>query len=152
MQTFLANIAVLRIAESLSQTELLSQMAARAAERGWVKPGFCEALLARESAFPTGLHAHRVDVAIPHADPEWTLLPGLVVAVLDHPVAFQPMGGVGEVVQAEYVFMLVIPDADAHIDFLRTLAEFIEDEERMQVLLDTRDVDYLISALSGSPA
>ena len=71
----------------------------------------------------------------------------MVTATLDTPVAFNPMGGEGGVVQAQFVFMLVIPDADAHLDFLQAIAGFIEDEELLGDFAETKDIASLISYL-----
>ncbi len=42
-----------------------------------------------------GIHAPGIGIAIPHADAEWTLVPGMIVGALDEPVIFEPMGGQG---------------------------------------------------------
>ena len=144
----LTNIQVVNIEEELSNVELLTRMGQVAIDAQWAKPGFIEAVLEREMKFPTGLHTAGVEVAIPHADPEWTQTPGMVVGVCDQAVVFQPMGGMGGEVQAKFVFMLVIPDAEAHIAFLQGLATFIEDETRLRLLEETKDVNRLIEFLS----
>ena len=144
----LSNIQVLHFTEALSRTELLEKMGAIAIEKQWAKPGFVEAMLERESKYATGLHTKGIEVAIPHADPEWTDLPGMVVAFLDQPVDFEPMGGQGELVSAKFVFMLVIPDADTHITFLQGLASFIEDEQKLTLFDQTKDINYLVSFMS----
>jgi len=119
-------------------------MSEAALKNQWVKPGYLEALLTRESKYPTGLHTLGVEVAIPHADPEWTITPGMIVSILDQPTEFEPMGGQGEMVQARFVFLLLIPDADTHLKFLQTLAEFIEDEAKLETLGKTKDLTPLL--------
>lgn len=146
----LANIHVLNITEPVTRTELLSKMADLAIEKNWAKPGFSQAVLEREAKYATGLHSPGLDVAIPHADPEWTLLPGMIVSILDQPVPFQPMGGQGDEVQAKIVFLLIIPDADAHIAFLQTLASFIADEAQLSLLDRTKDIPHLISYMTAA--
>lgn len=145
-KTVLDNISSLRFNEEMTWQQLLTKMAEDAIAHGWARPGFTEALLTRESKYATGLHAS-IDIAIPHADAEWTIEPAMVTAVLDTPVAFAPMGGEGDEVQAQFVFMLVIPDADAHIDFLQAIAGYIEDEELLGDLAETKDITKLIAYL-----
>lgn len=143
----LSNVSVMHFLNPISQEELIRQMGQFAIENGWAKKGYIEALLAREEKFATGLHTSGVEVAIPHADPEWTNEPGMVVGVLDEPVVFQPMGGYGGDVMAKFVFMLIIPDADSHIEFLSALSTFIEDGERLANLEKSRDIEGFLQFL-----
>ena len=145
-KTVLDNISSLRFSEEMTWQQLLTKMSEEAIKNGWAKEGFTEAILTREENYATGLHAS-IDIAIPHADAEWTVEPAMVTATLDTPVEFNPMGGVGDPVKAEFVFMLVIPDANAHIDFLQAIAGFIEDEGKMGELSATRDINKLIGYL-----
>ena len=145
-KTIWDHIVNLRYDEEMTWRELLTKMADEALARGWAKEGFTEALLAREEMYATGLHA-AVDLAIPHTDAEFTAEPALITAVLGEPVAFEPMGGEGGPVAARFVFLLVLPDAEAHIDFLQALSDFISDEELMNRFAETEDMDFLIGCL-----
>ncbi len=144
MDTLLDNIVVKKFTDTVSRQDLLTEMGNGTVESGWAKPGFVQALLTREEKYPTGLHTLGVEVAIPHADPEWTITPAMVVGISTHPVAFEPMGGEGDKVQARFIFMLLIPDAETHMQFLQTLAEFIEDEAKLSQMGKTNDVTPLI--------
>lgn len=143
----LSNVSVMHFLKSVSQEELIKQMGQSAIDKGWAKNGYVEALMEREAKFATGLHTSGVEVAIPHADPEWTNEPGMVVGVMDKPVIFQPMGGYGGDVMAKFVFMLIIPDADSHIEFLSALSSFIEDADRLANLEKTRDIEGFLQFL-----
>ena len=143
----LSNIEIVHLPEPLTAKDVLSRLAAVVLNKGWAKPGYFEALWEREVKYPTGLHTPGVEIAIPHADPEWTTVPAMVIGVLEKPAAFDPMGGQGDAVQASFVFLLVIPDANAHISFLQALSSFIEDEAQLRRLDVTRDVSLLINHL-----
>lgn len=145
-KTVLDNISSLRFSEEMTWQQLLTKMADEAINKGWAKPGFTDTILERESKYATGLHAS-IDIAIPHADADWTNEPAMVTATLDTPVAFNPMGGQGDAVEAQFVFMLVIPDANAHIDFLQAIAGYIEDEELLGDLAESKDISKLVSYL-----
>jgi PTS system galactitol-specific IIA component len=131
----------------VSKDDALAKLADKALEMGWVRQGYREALLRREASYPTGLHAQGLDIAIPHADPEWTLLPSMVVGLLEQPAAFEPMGGQGSQVLARIILLLIIPDADAHIEFLRAISGLIEDPRRFQEFDKTEDIDLLLKHL-----
>lgn len=134
MLSVLNSLQVIRIEQALDRRELLQKLAEKAIENGWVKEGFAQALLEREEKYPTGIHAPGGGIAIPHADAEWTLVPGLLVAMLAHPVAFQPMGGQGGEVQASLVFLLLLSNPNDHVAFLSALADFISNEENLKQL------------------
>ncbi len=134
MLSVLNSLQITRIEQALNRRELLSHLAEIAIENGWAKEGFAQALVEREEKYPTGIHAPGSGIAIPHADAEWTIVPGLIVAVLEQPVAFEPMGGQGGEVQASLVFLLLISDPDDHVAFLSALADFISDAEKLHQL------------------
>jgi galactitol PTS system EIIA component len=116
-----------------TKEEVLEVLSNIAIEAGYAKLGYYEAILEREEKYPTGLHTHQVEVAIPHADAEWANLSSLTIGLLEKPVIFGPMGGEGGDVAAEIVFMLTIKDPKEQIDFLRAFSTMIQDP---QVLLD----------------
>ena len=151
-QKVLTNIRVIEQNGPVGQKELLEKMGKVAQDAGWAKEGYIEALLTREAKYATGLHANGMDVAIPHADPEWTNEPAMVVGFLEDPVPFEPMGGVGDVVMAKIVIMLVIPDADTHIEFLSAFSTFIEEKSRLDRLVDSRDIEWFVSCLKMTMA
>lgn len=142
--SILSNIIERRFNYPIDRKKLLTIMSEAALKNNWVKPGYLEALLTREKKYPTGLHTLGVEVAIPHADPEWTVTPGMIVSILDQPTDFEPMGGQGDMVKARFVFLLLIPDADTHLHFLQTLAEFIEDEAKLADLGKTKNIAPLL--------
>ena len=105
----LDNIKVLHISEPITPTELFARAGKLAIDSGWAREGFIQALTEREARYPTGLHTAGVEVAIPHADPEWTLQPGMVVCIANPPVPFQPMGGLGGEVQDGWQLLSLQP-------------------------------------------
>ena len=145
-KTVLENISHMCFSEEMTWQQLLTKMSEDAIKNGWAKEGFTDAVITREEQYATGLHAS-IDIAIPHAGAEWTIEPAMITAALDVPVAFDPMGGMGGMVKAEFVFMLVIPDANAHVDFLQAMAGFIGDDAKMGELSVTRDISGLIDYL-----
>lgn len=143
----LRQIATVRIRGAVGRDAALATLAGKAVQEGWARPGYAEALIAREAAYPTGLHAAGLDIAIPHADAEWTLVPSMIIGILEEPAEFQPMGGQGPEVKARFILLLVIPDADTHVEFLRALSGFIEDERRLAEFGRTQDVALLTAFL-----
>ncbi len=147
MLSVLNSLQITRIEQARDRTELLTQLAKLARQQGWVKEGFTEALLEREEKYPTGIHAPGIGIAIPHADAEWTLVPGMIVGALDEPVIFEPMGGQGGEVQVQLVFLLLISDPDDHVVFLSALADFISDADKLQQLSREDGIHLLLDHL-----
>ncbi len=131
----LSNLIVIKSSKT-SKEEVLQELSDAAIAAGYARPGYCQAILEREAKYPTGLHTPEIEVAVPHADAEWTIKPSLTIAILKDPVTFDPMGGEGGLVSAELVFMLTIEDASEHVDFLRAFSTLME---APQVLIDFKN-------------
>lgn len=80
-------------------------------------------------------------VAIPHARPEdGARKVGLSLAVLAAPVEF----GSRENDPVDLVFGFSTTDADAHVELLGTLADFIEESENLEALRRARTVEEVL--------
>ncbi|MDO5146024.1 MAG: PTS sugar transporter subunit IIA [Eubacteriales bacterium] len=102
--------------------DVLRQMAASLYEEGYVKETYSEAIINREKKFPTGLPTGKINVAIPHTDPEYVNHAAICLGILDKPVTFEVMGMEGEEVDVSVLFMLSIKHKEDQMD---TLAELI---------------------------
>ncbi len=131
----LENVQVLRISQE-NREGVLKALSDAAIAKGFAKAGYYQALIERESRYPTGLHTPSVSVAIPHADAEWANESSLTIGLLEKPVAFQPMDGMGGDVDAEIVFMLTIQDPKEQINFLRAFSTVLGSTD---VLLDFKN-------------
>jgi PTS system galactitol-specific IIA component len=129
--TILDNIEILHIDSHVSRDEVLCMLGDAMVAKGWAKPGLQDAILAREAKFPTGLQTTSIGIAIPHADPEWALEPSMIVGVLENPVEFEPMAGVGGRVQVSLVFLIAVVEPEAHIGFLQTFTKAIQNDAKL---------------------
>jgi galactitol PTS system EIIA component len=120
----LENVNIVKSVRS-SRDEVLLELSDIAINAGYAKPGYAQAIIERENQYPTGLHIPDIEVAIPHADTEWSIKPSLTIAILDQPVTFGSMDGTGGDVMAKLVFMLTIEEPKDHIDFLRAFSGVI---------------------------
>jgi len=82
-------------------------------EKGFVKKGFCRALIERERAYPTGLDTGNIKIAIPHTDSNMIIQEGVAVAVLKNPVSFGKMDDPDNSLGVNIVFLLFIKDSKA---------------------------------------
>lgn len=136
------DIHLLRLSGGTGFEELLTEMASYTCQRGLSKEGYGAALVKRELHYPTALQAG-MGVAIPHADPVYACQTSMIVAVLDQPAAFRSMGGGEEQVMVEVVFLLLIGAADKHLELLSAIADFIQQEKKMQELKEGGALEIL---------
>jgi len=145
----LDNLIVIK-SQKKTRDEVLRELTDAAIKAGYAKQGYYEALLEREEKYPTGLHIPQIEVAIPHADVEWTIKPSVTIAVLDEPVIFEPMGGEGGEVNARLVFMLTIEDPKEHIDFLRALTNLMGQAEILVEFAESGDPGPVVEKIRAA--
>jgi PTS system ascorbate-specific IIA component len=86
-------------------------------------------------------------VAIPHARPEdGAVRVGLSLAVLSEPVEF----GSKENDPVDLVFGFSTTDADAHVELLQALADFIEEPENTEALRSASTVEEVLRVVERS--
>ncbi len=117
--------------KAATDQECLEVMAGRLVELGYAKPSFPGAVVAREKVYPTGLPTAGAGVAIPHADAEHVIRPGLAIGVLAETVLFGLMAGEGERVPVDLVFMLAINDPARQVEVLEAVSNLVQDSDAL---------------------
>jgi PTS system galactitol-specific IIA component len=112
--------------------EVLMELGEYAVEHQLAREGFPEALLRRERQYPTGIQGV-MGVAIPHSDQEYTKETSIVIALLEEPVSFRPMGGGGQVA-VKVIFMLLLNKQEHQVEVLENIVGFIQDERKLKEL------------------
>lgn len=142
----LENVQVLHISKDRKE-DVLEELSNAAIAKGYAKPNYHKAILEREAKYPTGLHVPDIGVAIPHADAEWANESSLTIGVMDHPVKFKPMDGLGGDVNVEIIFMLTIQDPKEQIDFLRAFSSVLGTPDVLLEFKKTGDYHKLIEKI-----
>jgi len=112
-------------------------------DSGCVKPAYVEGMLAREETMSTYLEN---GVAIPHGKDENRkdiMQTGISILQIPDGIEWEP----GE---TAYLIVGIAALSDEHIDILTALSEVIEDESLITQLQNTKDVQLILSHLSGS--
>jgi len=111
-----------------SSEGVLRELGTYAVERGYASEGYAEALLDREAEFPTGLSIPTapLDVAIPHADPEYVEESAVVLALPGDPIRFRSMDDPKETVEAGVIMLLLIEDGEAYTTLLSNLSNLFQ--------------------------
>ncbi len=133
--------------EAGTSDDVMKQLGAAFIKEGYCKDTYVEALMKRESEFPTGLDVDGIGVAIPHTDVSHVKEPGIAIAVLKNPVTFIQMGTDDETIRVKLVFMLAVTDPSAHIDELQRIIEIIQDKAVLEKLFETTDKEKIIEII-----
>ncbi len=144
-----SDVRIIHLHGQFTWKSLLSRLGDTAVEEGFARPGISEALIERESSYPTGIDAG-IGVAIPHADKIYTSRETVFVAILEEPVLFNQMGG-GESVSVRIVFMLVLGSVGKHLDMMGAVADLIQDTDKLKALWKDGAYQVLTDALCRQP-
>jgi PTS system galactitol-specific IIA component len=117
-----------------SSDDAVRALAALLLAAGRVKPSFEAAALARERRSPTGLPFPAIAVAMPHAEPEHVVTPGIAVASLAAPVSFRQMGSPGVRLDVSLVVMPALTAKEQAMAELSRLVELLQDESLRRAL------------------
>lgn len=105
-----------------TREEAIRAISARMADNGYIGDTYCDAVLAREKDYPTGLPTDDVATALPHANCPDVLKTGVGVARLKTPVEFYSMADSSETLPVQMVFLLAsTPGSGAHLQELQEL-------------------------------
>ena len=115
---------------------------------GYVRDTFVQAVLEREKVFPTGLPTAEIQVAIPHADVEHVVRPGIAIGVLEEPVEFGEMGSEDRKVQVKIVFVLAVKQSETLVLLLKNLVGMFQDVDLLHRIVAAGDAAQ-IAAIFG---
>ncbi|MEI5990153.1 hypothetical protein A5881_001646 [Enterococcus termitis] len=132
-----------------TQRELFEKLSTELEVEGIVQQHFLEALIERESEFPTGLPL-KIGVAIPHTDGTYVNEDRLVFVTLEQPIPFNEMGGDEEdVIEVSVVIMLAIKEGKNHLSILQKLIESLQKEGFVEQLAQAEDVNKMETVISA---
>jgi PTS system galactitol-specific IIA component len=115
--------------------------------KGIIKETYVQAVLDREKIYPTGLPTNSVKVAIPHTDSSHVNKSAVSIAVLYKPVEFMMMGGTGERLQVEIVFLLAIEDPSLQLEALKELMQMFQNDELLEKIKNSNSKEDILFAL-----
>lgn len=129
--------------------EVIKQMASALEEEGYVKDTFADAIVKRESVYPTGLPVGQINVAIPHTDPEHVNNAAICLGILEKPVTFNVMGMEGETTEVSLLFMLSIKHKEDQMGMLQKLITLCQDQDTLKEILakDQDKINEVMTAL-----
>jgi len=124
----------------VNQEELFKLAAAKLFREGYTRKSYLEALIKRESVFPTGLRTKSVGVAIPHCDPVNIKKDGILVARLNKPVLFRQMGDFETRVKVYLVFFICSTGSQEQLKDLRELMALFQDKDYLDLVYHSKNI------------
>ncbi|WP_299029059.1 HPr family phosphocarrier protein [uncultured Thermanaerothrix sp.] len=135
--------------EACHSEEVIQRMATHLLSRGYVKPTYPQAVMARERHFPTALPTP-IPVSFPHTDVSHCLRPAIAVGVLRRPVKFGFMGDPTQQLDVRVVFMLSVTRPEYQVKTLQKLIDLCQQVEHIERILHAstpREVLAVLGAL-----
>lgn len=129
--------------------ELLTIMATRLEDLGYVHSTFLQGLLTREDRFPTGLPISG-GVAIPHTDPEHVRANAISIATLTTPVMFGAMAGDNDEVPVRLVVMLALQGSGDHMGVLQRMMRSLQDTGFVRSLITSSSAQNIAEQASSA--
>lgn len=132
--------------EATDTEDLFKKMQAKLEPLGYTKDNWLDAMIERERNYATGLQTPTIGVAIPHAD---NCVNKAYIAVVKpvKPVTFQPMGGIGDEVQAELIINLGIVREGGQVEMLQALMRIFMDDAAVADIMKQDTPENLVAAI-----
>ncbi|MDD6526146.1 MAG: PTS sugar transporter subunit IIA [Firmicutes bacterium] len=135
--------------EGTTSSEILREFGQKFVEVGVAKDTFCDALVAREEKYPTGLPAKAFDIAVPHTFKEHINEPAMGVGIVKNHVMFHQMGSPEIDLYPRVLFMLAVKDPTQQIETLKKIMKLIQSEDKLEKILNSKSEDEIFDLLEG---
>lgn len=122
----LAGMGIFQKKSYCDRKEYFKDTAKMLLERGIVSREFETVIMEREAQYPTGIVTGTIPVSIPHAEFRCVEKESIVITVYKKPVSFFRMDSPEEEIEAELSFMLLLKDADSHLNMLKQLSGLLQ--------------------------
>lgn len=122
--------------DAATEEEAFKVVAAKLLEAGMVNEGYLDGITTREQNFPTGLVTQHLNIALPHADPEFVEQAFVYICRLNDPVTCKQMGD-SQVMEVKNLFFLGIKDGKNQVGLLQVFMNLFMDEEFVQQFVTT---------------
>ena len=130
-----------------NKEELFKSMNEILLENNCVTDEYHKKVLERENSFPTGMKLEKLNVAIPHVDSKYVLKENLFIITSKKGIEFHNAENNGEKLNVKIIFALLIKEHNTHINFLVKLIELFQENEKLNLILESSDEDEVIKIL-----
>lgn len=120
--------------DGATEADVFQVVTAKLLEEGMVNDNYLDGIINREEQFPTGLVTQHLNIALPHADPEFVEEAFVFICRLNTPVTCKQMGDNREM-DVQNLFFLGIKDGKNQVGLLQVFMNLFMDEEFVQQFL-----------------
>jgi galactitol PTS system EIIA component len=146
----------IRLIDQLVTHELDAESSSQALEKifhwdstqSYFKGSWLEAVIKRESEFPTGLPT-LIPVAIPHTDSIHVNADGVGFFKLKNPIEFGEMGSLDDKVQVKMILPLLITNPAEQVDLLMAVIGALQNADFLNALDAASSSEEIISIFRG---
>lgn len=129
-QMFYPELIELKV-ESSTIEEAFQIIASKLKDKGMVKDNYIKGIIEREQKFPTGLITRYMNIALPHADPEYIVKPFVFICRLNQAVTCYQMGD-NQQMDVKDLFFLGITDGKEQVGLLQAFMHLFMDKTFVQ--------------------
>ncbi|MBO8162682.1 MAG: PTS sugar transporter subunit IIA [Brevibacillus sp.] len=127
---------------------VLQRLGALLVKSGTVEQAYVDAVVAREGEYPTGLEIGEINVAIPHANTTSVCRSGIALGIVKPGVKFCSMAEPDKEILVQVVILLAAQKSELQLHVLEQIMEFIQDQGRLQTMLEAADEQELYTRLT----
>lgn len=128
--------------------DFFKQLQAKLDPMGYLQSNWYEGITTREKTYPTGLRCPSIEVAIPHADPEYIKTPYIAVVVPKKPIVFEHMAGVDDPVDAQLIMNLGVVRDGGQVEVLQTLMNIFASDEKVADIMAQTTPEGMVDAIT----
>ncbi|MBU2700203.1 PTS system galactitol-specific IIA component [Sporomusaceae bacterium BoRhaA] len=126
-----------------TREDILSFLAGKLLNAGYVKNDYEKGILNREKTYPTGLLTGGINVAVPHTDCIYVKKSALAVGILDTPVIFKSMDDPDKDIEVSIVIMIALNQPHGQIEMLQKIIQLIQKQDELEKLLKSNSLDNI---------
>ena len=121
-------------------------------EADYTIEGFSDALIERETLYPTGLilDGNSFNVAMPHGEFKYIKKEAIIVNVFEKPILFNKMDEPDEQIEVKISFMLLLKEAGSHLNTLKDLMQLFRNYETLKIIIECDNKQDLMKLFSDS--
>lgn len=120
------------------ETSVFELVSHKLNELGYVNEGYLQGITNREQDFPTGLITQHLNIALPHADPEFVEKPFVFIARLTEPVIVKQMGD-SQKLETQNLFFLGIKNPSEQVGLLQTFMNLFMDKSFVEKFKNAKE-------------
>jgi len=134
--------------DSPSREDLFKKIANELKKKGYVNSDYLDALEGREKSFPTGLRTNKLNISLPHSDPEFVSKPFIYIAKNNNPLKVLQMGD-NEELDCKYFFFLGIKEPDKQVGLLSKFMELFSEDSFVEELKQVQNEEKMYQLIKN---